>query len=86
MKPTKRAIALLTSAFTMHTKAGLVRCGSAVDTCQGTMPLWGQLVRCGLVEPNGRMPTLLGHPFSYRITKAGETAVDAALSTPEAVA
>lgn len=65
MKITKRAIDLLRREFG--------RGAAAVDTCAGTMPLWGQLVLAGYVRQ--MMPSPLGHPFSYEITEAGQAAL-----------
>lgn len=71
MKLTKGAERLLVSAFTRN---GKVMC-SAVDTSEGSMPLWGQLVIAGFVAQAPQ--SSLGHPFSYSITKAGEAYLDA---------
>lgn len=68
---TKSAHSLLERAFTVN---GRCAC-SAVDTCEGTMPLWGQLTLAGLVKPR-TMPTPLGHTFSYEITEQGRKLLD----------
>jgi hypothetical protein len=65
MKVTRSAQNLLAAQFTYNGQVS----ASAVHTCEGTLPLWGQLVLAGLVEPYDESP--LGHPFSYRLTDAG---------------
>jgi hypothetical protein len=70
MKPTKKAIALLRSTFCMQTKQGECVASSHVDTCEGTLPLWGQLHRAGLVSNEGR--GVLGHDFAVRLKPEGE--------------
>lgn len=66
MKITKAAEKLLVSSFTYN---GRPMC-SAIDTDQGSMPLWGQLALAGLVE-QAHLRSDMGHQFSYEITLAG---------------
>lgn len=66
MKPTKKAIELLKSHFLRQGKVY----GNAVDTCEGTAPLWGQLHLSGLVVNRGS--GVLGHPFCIELTKDGQ--------------
>jgi hypothetical protein len=63
---TKKAENLLASSFTRN---GVVA-WFATDTCDGTVALWEQLERAGLVEKQ-KYKSPLGHTFSYRITDAG---------------
>jgi len=70
MKISKSADKLLKDAFTRNGQ----RIGSAVDTSQGTLPLWGQLALAGLVINRGR--GCLGHPFSIELTQAGKDYLD----------
>lgn len=64
MNITKKAEKVLRDAFCRDGKL----IASGVHTCNGTMPLWGQLVCAGYVLP---MPSILGHPFNYELTDAG---------------
>lgn len=43
---------------------------------EGTMPLWGQLVAAGYVEQRER--SILGHDFSYGLTRAGMDILESA--------
>lgn len=65
MNITKKAEALLRATFT-HNGRPL---GSAVQTSQGTLPHWCELVLAGYVAKDA--PSPLGHPFSYKLTDEG---------------
>jgi hypothetical protein len=67
---TKKAERLLVREFAWGAGWKRGARASAIHTCSGTRPLWGQLVRAGLVKPTFSL--LLGHPFAYAITDAGE--------------
>lgn len=63
---TKKAESLFRATFLLD---GNVAC-SGSHTSFGTMPLWGQLVRAGLVLPHKDGP-VMGHKFAYELTDLG---------------
>lgn len=65
--PSRRAINLLRQAFHM---------GSGVETSEGTIALWTELEKAGLVQRIYKtMHGILGHPFAFRITDDGKAAI-----------
>lgn len=79
MKPNKKATQLLNESFTRN---GQISC-SGIHTDIGTLPLWGQLVRCGLVQHMSG--TLLGHNFSFELTDSGREFLEGSLSQNETI-